>query len=111
MRDFSKIEVMLLSQRETLESRVNALERDGRRAGEALDADFAEQAVQRQNDEVIDALGDAGISELQQINAALHRLAEHRFGICASCGTDIPMERLEVLPYTDLCIDCAELND
>jgi len=110
MRDFSVIEALLHKQCDELERRVNAVERDARRDGGALDDDFAEQAVQRQNDEVLDALNDAGIIELQQIKSALQRLANNHFGSCVCCDIDIPMERLEVLPYTDRCIDCAELD-
>jgi len=110
MRDFSRIEAVLRSQRDELEQRVAAVERDVRHVGEALDDDFAEQAVQRQNDEVLDALNQAGILELQQINKALERLANKQFGDCCSCGTEIPLARLEALPYTDRCIDCAELD-
>ena len=110
MRDFSAIESELRAKRDELEHRVEALERDVRHDGEALEADFAEQAVQRQNDEVLDALDDAGIRELHQINAALLRLDNGNFGTCVSCGTEIPIARLQVLPYADRCIDCAELD-
>lgn len=111
MRDFSAIVNKLVTQRDELKKRVDALERDVRHADDALEADFAEQAVQRQNDEVLYALDDAGINELQQINAALQRLANKQFGVCVSCGVEIPMPRLEVLPYTARCVDCAELDD
>ena len=110
MRDFSALEALLCRQRDEMTGRVNAVERDVRHVGEALDDDFAEQAVQRQNDAVLDALGDAGIRELQQINAALQRLQDKQYGLCVSCGIEIPMERLEAIPYADRCIDCAELD-
>jgi RNA polymerase-binding transcription factor DksA len=110
MRDFSAVTVLLHEQRAELERRVHAVEKDARRSGGALEADFAEQAVQRQNDQVLDALNNAGILELQQINAALQRLADQHYGICVSCGEEIPMPRLLQVPYTDRCIDCAELD-
>lgn len=39
--------------------------------------------------------------------AALDRLARGAFGRCERCGTDIPGERLEVIPYTRHCTPCA----
>lgn len=111
MTDYTALETRLLAQRKQLERRLNAVERDARHDGESLDDDFAEQAVQRQNDEVLEALDDAGIAELKQINAALKRLENRQYGICVSCGIEIPIARLEALPYADRCIDCAEFDD
>jgi DnaK suppressor protein len=44
---------------------------------------------------------------LEEIRAAQARLAEGRFGRCGSCGTAIPVERLELRPWTTLCVACA----
>jgi DnaK suppressor protein len=111
MRDFSRIESRLYAQRDALVKRVNSIEKTIRHNDEVLDDDFAEQAVQRQNDEVLDALDDSGIAELRLINLALQRLNEGSFGVCIACGTEIPYERLEAIPYAERCIDCAELDD
>ena len=111
MTDYSALEARLLDQRKLLERRLRAVERDARHEGESLDDDFAEQAVQRQNDEVLEALDDAGIAELRQINTALQRIESQQYGICVSCGIEIPIARLEALPYADRCIDCAEFDD
>jgi DnaK suppressor protein len=29
------------------------------------------------------------------------------YGICESCGTSIPIARLQVLPYATMCVDCS----
>ncbi|MCX7842018.1 MAG: TraR/DksA C4-type zinc finger protein [Clostridia bacterium] len=44
---------------------------------------------------------------LNEIDEALHRIDEGTFGKCALCGKDIGLERLEALPYTEVCIECA----
>ena len=44
---------------------------------------------------------------LEEIRAAQERLATGRFGRCESCGTAIPLERLELRPWTTLCVGCA----
>lgn len=45
---------------------------------------------------------------LVEVDRALDRLARRpgAFGVCRSCGEDILYERLEALPYTELCITC-----
>lgn len=42
-----------------------------------------------------------------QIDAALGRLDDGSYGTCERCGQPIGAERLEALPYTTLCINCA----
>lgn len=44
---------------------------------------------------------------LSKVNRALERVSAGTYGICESCGTPIPVERLDVLPYSTLCVDCA----
>jgi RNA polymerase-binding protein DksA len=45
---------------------------------------------------------------LRKAENALERLEEGEYGICESCGIAIPVTRLEVLPYTTLCVECAQ---
>ena len=44
--------------------------------------------------------------EAQQVQGALHRRAQGKYGICESCGGQIAPERLEARPEATLCIDC-----
>lgn len=44
--------------------------------------------------------------KLAMIAEALEAIAEGKYGICESCGNTISVERLEVVPYTTLCLDC-----
>lgn len=44
---------------------------------------------------------------LSEIRAALERLDAGRFGQCDGCGETIPLERLELRPWTTLCVGCA----
>jgi DnaK suppressor protein len=45
---------------------------------------------------------------LRKAGNALERLDQGEYGICESCGVAIPVARLEVLPYTTLCVECAQ---
>ena len=44
---------------------------------------------------------------LAQVDAALARLDEGTYGVCAVCGREIPSERLEVRPAATTCVACA----
>jgi DnaK suppressor protein len=43
---------------------------------------------------------------LAQVDAALERLDQGNYGICARCGQEIAVERLDALPYAIYCISC-----
>lgn len=47
-------------------------------------------------------------NELENIEAALHRMDTGDFGRCVDCGRWIRPARLEVMPYTIRCRRCQE---
>jgi len=46
-------------------------------------------------------------AEIEALEAALSRVNEGTYGRCEKCGRQIDPERLEILPTTTLCADCA----
>ena len=46
---------------------------------------------------------------LNQINHALVLIKKKKYGICENCSEAIPIPRLEALPYSTLCKNCALL--
>ena len=44
---------------------------------------------------------------LEKIEVALERLADGSYGKCEDCGKKIPASRLEAIPYTAVCVQCA----
>jgi RNA polymerase-binding transcription factor DksA len=46
---------------------------------------------------------------LEEIAAALRRIDQGEFGVCEGdgCGKPIPKPRLDALPFTRYCVDCA----
>jgi RNA polymerase-binding protein DksA len=105
------IRKQLLARRHELNQRVHHIARRVSRADNPLPSDFSEQATERENDEVLEALGAAGRQELIQINRALDRIDAGEYGFCADCGAEIPERRLAALPFTTLCVRCAERRD
>ena len=70
--------------------------------------DSGEQAVERENDEIIVKLESDAKQELQQVHDAITRIDHGKYCECSSCGCEISPERLKALPYTTLCMKCAE---
>ena len=70
--------------------------------------DSAEQAQERENDEVVDAIGNETAQSIRGIQAALERISAGTYGICDSCGEDISPARLEVVPEATRCVNCAQ---
>lgn len=67
-------------------------------------ADIATEVYERSRDV---AQHDRLIHRVEAIDVALARYDEGKYGICEHCGHEIPVERLDVLPYTTVCTDCS----
>ncbi|MFO8084820.1 MAG: TraR/DksA family transcriptional regulator [Desulfobacterales bacterium] len=59
----------------------------------------------------LDRLEDQEKAEVEQIDAALGKLETGGFGVCESCGERISEGRLKAIPWTPLCIECAETQE
>ncbi|AZT84244.1 TraR/DksA family transcriptional regulator [Marinobacter sp. NP-4(2019)] len=94
--------------RADLKARLSRFKAHQHREDGALEKDFEEQAVQTQNDEVVDSLESETRSELAQIEHALERIRQGVGDECEYCGEEIDPRRLQVLPYTTVCVDCAD---
>ena len=60
-------------------------------------------AVERERDLAISA-GER--AKIEEIDAALARLAAGTYGLCESCGKKILKARLEFMPEVAVCVDC-----
>ena len=90
-----------------LKERLARIESSLSREKNPLEMDFEEQASVRQNDEVLDGLEAHERAQIAAIRAALEKLEEGSYGICENCGGKIATARLEALPQTTTCIECA----
>jgi RNA polymerase-binding transcription factor DksA len=48
------------------------------------------------------------LQTIEDIDAALGRIAAGSYGRCVHCGTDIPAERLEFRPFATGCVACSQ---
>lgn len=66
-------------------------------------ADIASETFERSKDF---ALEDEARLRLHAVDDALARIANGTYGICDSCGREIPYQRLEAIPSTTMCLQC-----
>ena len=106
--DVEQVRQRLRTRKRELIERQGRISRKTRHRDEPLPQDFAEQAVELENQEVLEALDQEVGAEIRQIDQALARVDSGDYGYCSACGEEIPAARLSALPTTKLCVDCAE---
>ncbi len=103
--DLNNVKTQLQERMKTLGAKVDEIETDLR---EPHNADWQEDATESAGDEVLDALENSALDEIALIQNALQRIADGAYGECATCGQEIAENRLEALPSTPQCIECAQ---
>ena len=77
--------------------------------GDVVDfKDMAAEDTRAAIDEVAQA---HAAGELEQIAAALRRVEEGSYGLCADCGEAIDERRLRALPATAFCTACQAIHE
>jgi RNA polymerase-binding transcription factor DksA len=76
-----------------------------RQAGLALAADPAARWLDYEATET--AVAEPVRRELSEIDAALKRITEGRFGTCQSCGGPMGLQRLRAIPEARYCTGCS----
>ncbi len=104
--DANHYKQILLERKADVSSRISKIDRDIRHEG--MTADWSEQASERENDEVLESLGISSEQELLMIKYALQRIEDGTYFNCDECGAEIPVARLDLLPFTAHCVNCAE---
>ena len=98
--------VLLLERRREL-SRLQVAHGEEQHALASVEeGDWPDRAALHSGDEVLHRLTDQDRFALEEVDAALARLAEGRYGTCETCGIPIPSERLRALPEARRCIAC-----
>ena len=102
--DVAAFKTALETKRSELVARLEHIEHD---LDQPHTRDLEDQAVEIEGDEVLERLGSAGVKEIAVIDAALARVADGSYGVCARCGDEISAERLAAMPETPFCRACA----
>jgi len=82
-----------------------------KQVGESVNPDRADLAQRYSKGERKSAQHERLEETLIKIDGALLRLDDGTYGICKNCGKDITNERLSILPYVKLCINCQRIKE
>ena len=117
-RQIAQYKKLLLEKREEITSEIKHIARENlksqREASGDLSgysyhiADMASDSYERELSFNI-ASGEQEI--VYEIDEALKRIKEGKYGKCVDCGKNIPAKRLKAVPYTNCCIQCQSKEE
>lgn len=82
-------------------------EETGELLSSSVDNHLADTASETYDRELDEGLEEDAREQLRQVEEAFARIESGDYGTCRICGKQIPVERLEAVPWTTLCIDDA----
>ncbi len=68
-------------------------------------ADIASNLIE---DEIVMSIAQGEAREIAQIDNALKKIQNGKYGICECCGESINKQRLMAIPFVSLCVKCKE---
>ena len=83
-------------------------------------ADISDDAARSYDRKLQGDLEKQEWNKLKQVEAALEKVAQDKYGTCEQCEAEIPEARLEIMPYAEFCTqrlseieenDAASLDD
>ena len=98
----------LLDRHQEERERVRLSEGSAERSPDPSEADGGSMAFELEKELTLD---ENTKYLLNQVEHALYLIKKKKYGICENCGDAIPVARLEALPYSTNCRDCAALID
>lgn len=104
MLDLTHYENLIAARIKELDERIHEVDHE---LGEPKTADMNDQAIDLEDDEVLESLGAAAQKELALLNLAMERIEDGTYGICKKCDEPISEARLEAVLYAPLCKTCA----
>lgn len=105
-KKFTVLGRQLASQRNELRLRI-----DRHRMDAVIDRDLDDEAaaaVENATKDMLAVMLERERRTLNEVESALIRLQKGEYGVCDTCGTEIPEARLLALPSARLCVQCAE---
>ncbi len=104
--ELEEIRQTLLAERARLQEQLE----DAESSGLGRNPDRADLAIDYSQREQRTALTAIHEEQLAGIQAALERIENDTYGICAHCGQPIDVARLRVLPSATTCVDCRRVQ-
>ncbi|NKE72589.1 TraR/DksA family transcriptional regulator [Nitrospiraceae bacterium HYJII51-Mn-bac16s-1-B09] len=73
--------------------------------------DTGDQSLKNHETDVDLTLLEMNNRLLKEIEEALIKLPENRYGICEECGAEISAGRLKAMPFAKYCVACKERQE
>jgi len=109
---FEGLRQLLLRQREETLTRVRSIGKEQSNEGLSTLGDEMDVARSLADVETHASLIENAENKVRRIDSALAQLEQGDYGICANCGEEIPLARLEAVPFAIYCVDCqAEFGE
>lgn len=83
----------------------------GKEADEEGSQDIADKASNSYTKEFLFSLSNNERDMLQQVDEAIVRIDDRRFGVCVVCEEELDKKRLEAVPWAKRCISCQEKQE
>lgn len=103
------VKVVLSEEREKLVHQLDELgatETGELRSGLNLGEGFADAgAITAERTELL-GLAEVLSIQVSEVDAAFEAIEDGTYGVCKSCGKEIPAARIEARPTSLLCVDC-----
>ncbi len=103
-----RLKQQLLQMRRALINEVREKRADSLETGSDGVQDSADQAIMAYTKEFLLSIGDADRQLLWEVDAALEKIRQKKYGVCERCGESIGEKRLEALPSVRFCIACQQ---
>jgi RNA polymerase-binding transcription factor DksA len=99
----------LRERRREIELTLRHLERERREVDQ--NTEWVDEAAYQNRVMLLNRLTTWYREEIGQIEKALGRAKESRYGLCLACHEPIDADRLESFPDSELCSDCEEFRE
>jgi DnaK suppressor protein len=97
---------LLRKQRKDYLEQFRRAEQDLESIAEERESELEEHAQEEQSARLLTRMDDRTLHAVHEIDAALERLLNGKYGSCEACGATIPIARLRTLPATRYCTGC-----
>ncbi|MBI2932836.1 MAG: TraR/DksA C4-type zinc finger protein [Planctomycetes bacterium] len=115
--ELRQFRALLLYRRRQLLGDVSMMEDEALKKGSdsgdlsSLPLHIADQGTDSFEQDMTLGLMETESDELREIEEALRRIKDSRFGACENCSKAIPKARLKAIPFARLCVVCKRKED
>jgi DnaK suppressor protein len=116
--ELAKYKKLLIKIRESINGDINHIAKDNLKSQKESSGDLsgysfhmADMASDSYDRELSLNIASEEQEVIYEIDDALKRMEEGKFGLCISCDKKIPQKRLNAVPYAKYCIQCKSKEE